>query len=123
MSSTLHGKTILITGATSGIGRSTALEFARTCPSSLTLILTARRLSILNEIAEEIKREVGDGVRVRVADLDMCDLTGIKGFVESLSGVDVDVLVNNAYVLLISTSIIFRTFLSIFGEGRERLFC
>jgi 3-hydroxy acid dehydrogenase / malonic semialdehyde reductase len=104
MSPHLHSKTILITGATSGIGRSTALEFARTCPQNLTLILTARRLSLLHEVAEEIKNEVGDGVSVRVVELDMCDAGAVRGFVESLERRDggpggVDVLVNNAYVL------------------------
>lgn len=50
----LHGKTVLTTGASSGIGRSCAFEFARTCPHSLNLILTARRVDRLHSIAAQI---------------------------------------------------------------------
>ena len=49
MFQTLTGKTIVITVASSGIGRSTAIEFARSSPQSLRLILTARRLDVLTE--------------------------------------------------------------------------
>ena len=63
MSKRLEGKTIVITGASSGIGRSTALEFARTSPKNLRLILTARRVDVLQEVGGD-KKEVGDGVKV-----------------------------------------------------------
>ena len=56
MSKRLEGKTIVIPGASSGIGRSTAIEFARTSPNNLRLILTARRIDTLKQIAEEIKK-------------------------------------------------------------------
>lgn len=96
----LSGKTILITGASSGIGRSTALEFARTSPSSLKLILTARRIDTLKEVAEQIKKETGDGVKVLTVKLDVSDPEAIKGFVGGLPEEfkDIDVLVNNAFV-------------------------
>ncbi|KAG0652465.1 L-allo-threonine dehydrogenase [Hyphodiscus hymeniophilus] len=58
MSKRLEGKTIVITGASSGIGRSTAVEFARTSPKNLRLILTARRIDTLKEVAAEIEKEV-----------------------------------------------------------------
>ncbi|CAG8954494.1 hypothetical protein HYFRA_00004407 [Hymenoscyphus fraxineus] len=98
MSKRLTGKTILITGASSGIGRSTALEFARTAPSDLRLILTARRDDKLKEIAEEIKKEVGDGVKVLPFKLDVSNPDEIKGFVKALPEEwrAIDVLVNNA---------------------------
>lgn len=100
MSRNLTGKTILITGASSGIGRSTALEFARTCPSDLRLILTARRLDRLNELKEAIKIEVGDGVKVCIKQLDVSKKDEIDAFVDGLPEEfrEVDVLVNNAYV-------------------------
>ncbi|KAF7872909.1 uncharacterized protein EAF02_008980 [Botrytis sinoallii] len=60
----LEGKTIVITGASSGIGRSTALEFARTSPKDLRLILTARRIDVLEEVKKDIEKECGDGVKV-----------------------------------------------------------
>jgi 3-hydroxy acid dehydrogenase/malonic semialdehyde reductase len=60
----LHGKTIIITGASSGIGRSCALEFARLSPQNLSLILTARRVDKLHSLAGQITKEVGQGVKI-----------------------------------------------------------
>ncbi|KAI1852463.1 hypothetical protein JX266_002641 [Neoarthrinium moseri] len=94
----LSGKTILITGASSGIGRSTAIEFARTSPQDLRLIVTARRLDSLQELAAEIAKEVGDGVKVLPVQLDVSNADEIRGFVGKLPAEwkDIDVLVNNA---------------------------
>ncbi|KAF2143847.1 uncharacterized protein K452DRAFT_285884 [Aplosporella prunicola CBS 121167] len=98
MSKRLQGKTVLITGASSGIGRSTALEFARTAPADLRLVLAARRTEALQQLAEEIKAEVGDGVKVFAAKLDVSVPAEVKGFVERLPEEwrAIDVLVNNA---------------------------
>jgi 3-hydroxy acid dehydrogenase/malonic semialdehyde reductase len=95
---TLSGKTILITGASSGIGRSTALEFARTSPTNLKLVITARRLDRLNELAETIRQEVGDGVKVCVKQLDVSEPEQVASLVEALPEEfrEIDVLVNNA---------------------------
>lgn len=98
MSKRLAGKTVLITGASSGIGRSTAFEFARTSPESLKLVLTARRIDTLREVAAEIGKEVGDGVKVHVVQLDVSKPEEIRGFVGNLPEEfrEIDVLVNNA---------------------------
>mgnify|MGYP001114918538 CR=1 FL=1 len=98
MAKRLEGKTILITGASSGIGRSTAKEFARTSPNNLKIIVTARRLEALNELAAEIKAEVGDGVKVHPVKLDVSNPEEIKKLVPSLPEEfkEIDVLVNNA---------------------------
>lgn len=100
MGKRLEGKTIIVTGASSGIGRSTAMEFARTSPKNLKLVLTARRVDKLKEIAEEIKKQVGEGVKVLPVKLDVSNPAEVKGFVESLPAEfkEIDVLVNNAYV-------------------------
>ncbi|KAK7926963.1 hypothetical protein PG985_003961 [Apiospora marii] len=94
----LEGKTIVITGASSGIGRSTAFEFARTAPKNLKLILTARRIDSLKQIADEIAKEAGDGVKVLPVQLDVSKPEEIRGFVEGLPAEfkEIDVLVNNA---------------------------
>lgn len=106
----LAGKTILITGASSGIGRSTALEFARAAGGggNLRLILAARREESLKKLAEEIREEVGNGaVQVLPVKLDVSDVAAVKGFVGELpeDWRDIDVLVNNAYVFLSPTHV------------------
>jgi 3-hydroxy acid dehydrogenase/malonic semialdehyde reductase len=100
MPKNLHGKTILITGASSGIGRSTAFEFARTSPSDLKLILVARRIDRLHVISREILAEVGEGVKVCVQQLNVSKPEEVRELVAGLPEEfrDVDVLVNNAYV-------------------------
>lgn len=98
MSKRLDGKTILITGASSGIGRSTAFEFARTSPRNLKLILTARRIDSLNQIAAEIVQEVGAGVKVLPVQLDVSNAEDVRALLSKLPAEfkDIDVLVNNA---------------------------
>ena len=98
MGKRLDGKTIIVTGASSGIGKATALEFARTSPKNLKLVLTARRIEKLEELAQEIKKEVGDGVKVHPAKLDMSQPADIRSFVSNLPKEfqEIDVLVNNA---------------------------
>jgi 3-hydroxy acid dehydrogenase/malonic semialdehyde reductase len=98
MAKNLAGKTVLITGASSGIGRSTAFEFARTSPDNLKLIVTARRVDRLHEIAQQIREEVGNGVKVYAKQLDVSKPEEVTGLVESLPEEfrDIDILVNNA---------------------------
>jgi 3-hydroxy acid dehydrogenase/malonic semialdehyde reductase len=100
VSQRLNGKTVLITGASSGIGKSTALEFARTCPGNLKLILTARRIDALKQLAEEINKEFGRGVKVLAVQLDISRPDQVHGFVSRLPEdfQHIDVLINNAYV-------------------------
>ena len=95
----LHGKTILITGASSGIGRSTAFEFARTAGGDLKLVLAARRIETLQEISSAIRKEVGEGVEVWPAQLDVSNPKDVGDFVENLPEKfrNIDVLINNAY--------------------------
>lgn len=101
MAARLKGKTILITGASSGIGKACAVEFAKTSPESLKLILTARRLDTLKEVAAEIEK-IAPGVQVLPVKLDVSKPEEVSSFVSNLPKEfsEVDVLVNNAYVLL-----------------------
>lgn len=98
MGKRLDGKTIVITGASSGIGRSCAKEFARTSPKNLKIILTARRIDSLKEVAADINKEVGDGVKVLPVKLDISKPEEVGAFVSNLPEEfkDIDILVNNA---------------------------
>lgn len=98
----LRGKTILITGASSGIGKSCAMQFAMMSPGDLKLILTARRIDVLKQVAEEINKEVGQGVKILPVQLDVADAEAIRTFARDLREKEewkmwreVDVLVNN----------------------------
>lgn len=97
MAERLKGKTIVITGASSGIGRSTAIEFARTQQDDLKLILTARREDALKEIAQEIG-SFAKGVKVLPVKMDVSKPEEVQSFVGNLPQEfkDIDVLVNNA---------------------------
>ena len=98
MSKRLEGKTVVITGASSGIGKSTAKEFARTSPKNLRIIITARRLEALRDLAGEIEAEVGSGVQVLPVRLDVSKADEVNGFVGSLPPdfQNIDILINNA---------------------------
>jgi 3-hydroxy acid dehydrogenase/malonic semialdehyde reductase len=98
MSQRLSGKTVLVTGASSGIGKSTAIEFARTSSENIKLILTARRIDSLKELAEAINKESGSGVKVLAVQLDISKPDQVQGFVSRLPGEfqHIDILVNNA---------------------------
>lgn len=90
----LSGTTAVITGATSGIGRATALEFGR---AGVNVVLAGRRKRRLKEVAEEIEAAGGQALAV-VTDV------SVQPQVEQLieSAVErfgrVDTLVNNAGV-------------------------
>jgi 3-hydroxy acid dehydrogenase / malonic semialdehyde reductase len=80
--------TALITGASRGIGRSTALRLAR----EFDIIAVARSANELQSLATEVK---GLGAKCQTIVLDLADHTATD---RALAGVQCDVLVNNAGV-------------------------
>ncbi|ADW70046.1 SDR family NAD(P)-dependent oxidoreductase [Granulicella tundricola] len=89
----LRGKTVLITGASSGIGQATALEFAR---QGARLLLCARRLDRLTELTPQFT-EAGaeDVLNIR---LDVQDREAVAKTLADLpeNWRTIDILVNNA---------------------------
>jgi short-subunit dehydrogenase len=73
--------TIVITGASSGIGRELALEMARRGHS---LGLTARRMPLLERLREEIHATIGAHLKVELAALDVCQTATIAATLHDL---------------------------------------
>ena len=88
-----EGKTVLITGASSGIGRAFAEKFAA---SKAKLLLTARREDQLRKLAAELSEKHGVEVHYFKADLSRPDAPWqIFEWVKS-KNFQIDVLINNA---------------------------
>ena len=81
--------TIVITGASSGIGRELALEMARRGNS---LGLTARRLPLLEQLREEIHTTINKNLKIELAALDVCQtatvVTTLHELFARLGGID-----------------------------------
>jgi len=87
----MKGKTALITGATSGIGRATAHEFAK---QGINLVLCGRRQERLDTIQNALERQTN----VQTLNFDVRDNQATKKAIASL-GEDfknIDILINNA---------------------------
>src|SRR5437667_3613199 len=95
----LSGKVALITGGGTGIGRATALAFAR---EGASVTVAGRRLEKLREVISEVQEQGGAGLAME------CDVSrakdverAVKGTVERFGRLNV--LVNNAGTLHVST--------------------
>jgi serine 3-dehydrogenase len=89
----LEGKNVLVTGASSGIGRACAEAFAA---SGCRLMLVARREDRLDALAAVLRDR--HGIEVLTRAVDVRDREAVAAWVEGLAGDwrDIDVLVNNA---------------------------
>jgi len=83
----MKSKIALITGASSGIGLELAHQFAR---GGWELHLVARRRDLLEKLADEL------GGQTIVHAVDLTDADARKQLIESLQGVEISCLVNNA---------------------------
>ena len=92
----LQGRRVVITGASSGIGRETALKVAR---AGGVPLLVARRTEELEEVKAQVER---DGGQAHVYSCDITDGESVDALVKSMladhAGPDtcIDMLVNNA---------------------------
>lgn len=102
---TFRDRTVLVTGASSGIGRETALAFAGT---GANVVLLARRAKVLGEVATEARKL---GAATLVAAADVTDATAVNAAFRKAARRfgTVDIVVNNAGVLIPSTVADLRT--------------
>jgi 3-hydroxy acid dehydrogenase / malonic semialdehyde reductase len=87
----LEGCRVLVTGATSGIGRACATRLHR---DGATLLLAGRRRDRLEALAAEL------GARCQTAVLDVRDRAAVEALAESDLGRGIDILVNSAGLAL-----------------------
>jgi NAD(P)-dependent dehydrogenase (short-subunit alcohol dehydrogenase family) len=88
------GKVALVTGGTSGIGKATAIEFAR---ASAKVVLIGRRETEGTQVVAEIKKLGGDAAFVRADVAKDADVKGMVDFTVDKFG-RLDVAFNNAGV-------------------------
>jgi len=90
----LQGKTVIITGATTGIGKETALDLA--CRGA-RVILACRNISKADLVKDEIIKESGNK-NVIVRELNLASLSSVRKFAAEVleSESRLDILINNA---------------------------
>lgn len=93
----LQDKTILITGASAGIGEATAIEYAEASNGQIKLVLTARRLEKLESLKSELESKFSE-IKVYIAQLDVSQIEEIGKFFKELPQEfsKIDILINNA---------------------------
>lgn len=93
MNLSFHDKTVFITGATSGIGKASAVMFAK---AGARLVLCARRIELLTEVSKDLSEQFGTEVFSF-----QCDVTKVDDVENGINLIpktfqDIDVLINNA---------------------------
>jgi NAD(P)-dependent dehydrogenase (short-subunit alcohol dehydrogenase family) len=99
----MHGKICLITGATDGVGRATALALAR---QGFTVVMAARNAAKAEVVMQEIARVTGHAAADHIA-VDLSSLQQTRALAETFRRryARLDVLVNNAGVFLARRSV------------------
>jgi len=90
---TLENRIVFLTGASSGIGRACARQFAA---AGARCVLAARRVDRLEELSGELEADFG--ADSHIVELDVTDEEGVATAIDGLPDewADIDVLLNNA---------------------------
>ncbi len=98
MENNIEGKVVVITGASSGLGETTARHLAS---KGASVVLGARRIDNLEKIAKEIRE---NGGKAEVLKTDVTNVSEVKALVEKAvsSFGKIDVLINNAGLMAIA---------------------
>jgi NAD(P)-dependent dehydrogenase (short-subunit alcohol dehydrogenase family) len=93
----LNNKTVVISGATNGIGKAAAIELSRENPK---LLFTYRNQSFADELLAEIK-DISPSTQVQSVYCDFSDQDSIKKCTNEINDLcaNIDVLINNAGVV------------------------
>jgi NAD(P)-dependent dehydrogenase (short-subunit alcohol dehydrogenase family) len=92
----IAGSLVVITGASTGIGRAAALEFAR---AGATVVVTSRRKEVLRTLAEQCQKRGGRALAVAADVTDQQAIQDVARRVIETFG-RIDVWINNAAVTL-----------------------
>ncbi|CAJ1061290.1 retinol dehydrogenase 13 [Xyrichtys novacula] len=97
-SARLDGKTVLITGANTGIGKETGRDLAR---RGARVVMACRDLTRAEQAAEEIRKSTGNG-NVVIRHLDLASVYSVRQFAKDFMDSEdrLDILINNAGVMM-----------------------
>ena len=93
---TLHGKTVIVTGANSGIGKETVLDLAG---RGVLVIMACRNLKEAGKAMKEIVEKTGNK-NIVAKHLDLSSLKSVQSFAEDIKSNEsrLDILIKNAGV-------------------------
>src|SRR3954452_1260650 len=91
------GRVAIVTGANSGLGLVTARELAR---HGAQVVVTARSPEKGRAAVEEMRKGAPDAPEPRAAELDLASLDSVRRLARQFADERVDLLVNNAGVMM-----------------------
>jgi short-subunit dehydrogenase len=86
-----YGPVAVVTGASSGIGKSFAELLAA---KGLELVLVARRIQRLDELASRLRKQ--HGIKVKVCQTDLAEATAAQQILDATSSLDIGLVISNA---------------------------